>query len=62
MLFCRNCGCLCDPGDIRGGLCDDCREEQERLEDAARRIGSVASGRFYQMKFDLSNGRLYAEQ
>ncbi len=30
MSKCRICGCLCDPGDIVGGICDDCRAEEER--------------------------------
>ena len=30
MRKCEQCGCLCDPGDLQGGVCDDCREEYER--------------------------------
>lgn len=47
MSNCRKCGCLCDPGDLINGVCDDCREakniemykmmhgefEQMRMED-----------------------------
>lgn len=30
MIECRKCGANCDPGDIRQGLCEDCRScEQE---------------------------------
>lgn len=32
MSTCRRCGCICDPGDIRNGICDDCREEEKSLE------------------------------
>lgn len=32
MNKCRKCGCMCDPGDIVGGVCDDCREEEKSLE------------------------------
>ena len=32
MSACRRCGCICDPGDIRNGICDDCREEERSLE------------------------------
>ena len=30
MVECRVCHCLCDHGDIVGGICDDCREAEER--------------------------------
>lgn len=30
MVECRVCHCLCDPGDIVGGRCDDCRAAEER--------------------------------
>ncbi len=29
MNSCRICGCLCDPGDMVNGVCDDCRMENE---------------------------------
>ena len=32
MSTCKRCGCICDPGDIRNGICDDCREEEKSLE------------------------------
>lgn len=32
MSTCKRCGCICDPGDIRNGICDDCREEERSLE------------------------------
>lgn len=36
MSKCRICGCLCDPGDLQNGVCDDCREEEERKEEYRR--------------------------
>lgn len=33
MVRCKNCQCLCDPGDIIGGICDDCREDAIRQEE-----------------------------
>ena len=30
MVECRVCHCLCDTGDIVGGICDDCRAAEER--------------------------------
>ena len=32
MLRCSRCDCLCDPGDIRGSICDDCRDAEQALE------------------------------
>lgn len=33
MIRCRICHCVCDPGDIIGGVCDDCREDAINLEE-----------------------------
>ena len=30
MLRCQTCNCICVPADLRGGICDDCREEAEQ--------------------------------
>lgn len=32
MSSCRKCGCRCDPSDLQGGVCDDCREEERQKE------------------------------
>lgn len=32
MSNCRKCGCRCDSGDLIGGVCDDCREEERQME------------------------------
>ena len=32
MSSCRKCGCLCDPSDLLGGVCDDCMEAERQLE------------------------------
>ena len=39
MSKCRTCGCLCDPGDLQNGVCDDCREEESRKEEYRRMQG-----------------------
>ncbi len=36
MSKCRICGCMCDPGDLQSGVCDDCREEEARKEEYRR--------------------------
>lgn len=32
MYICNRCGCRCDAGELRGGVCDDCLEEERHLE------------------------------
>lgn len=32
MVICRKCNHLYDPGDLMGGVCDDCREEEMQTE------------------------------
>lgn len=32
MYKCSRCGCRCDAGELHGGVCDDCREEEKSLE------------------------------
>ena len=40
MYQCNICHCYCDPGELHGGVCDDCveaaMEEEIRREEAAR--------------------------
>lgn len=33
MRRCERCGCLCDPGDLMNGICDDCRESEKKKEE-----------------------------
>lgn len=33
MRRCEKCGCLCDPGDLVNGICDDCRSEEKKKEE-----------------------------
>lgn len=58
-MECRRCGCLCDPGDIIGGLCDDCREEEE-LEERRSSIVAKYNSTYVQLELDFgrtsSNG------
>ena len=32
MYECISCKCLFDAGELRGGVCDDCREKEEHQE------------------------------
>lgn len=33
MRRCERCGCLCDPGDLVNGVCDDCQEDERKKEE-----------------------------
>lgn len=33
MYICNRCGCRCDAGELHAGICDDCREEEQRQEE-----------------------------
>lgn len=49
---------MCDPVDIIGGLCDDCREEEE-LEERRSSIVARYNSTYVQMELDFgrtSNG------
>ena len=49
---CNECGGLCDPGELSGGVCWDCREElkekkrreEETLKMLARSIAEQSDG------------------
>lgn len=32
MITCRKCGANCDPGDIVGGQCLDCMEQERQMQ------------------------------
>jgi len=32
MIICRKCGANCDPGDIVGGQCLDCMEQERQMQ------------------------------
>ena len=53
MLSCRVCGCLCDPGDLLGGVCDDCREADLQKEIRMDAVSVVLNSHFYQLELNL---------
>lgn len=50
MRTCRKCGHLYDPGDLRNGVCDDCREKDEKSERATELMCGGMHGRFIPTK------------
>lgn len=52
MLSCRVCGGICDPGDLRNGVCDDCRYEQQREQTMEQELRQLANAEFRQIRLE----------
>ncbi|MCI9369642.1 MAG: hypothetical protein HFH65_04855 [Lachnospiraceae bacterium] len=50
MLKCRICSCICDPADLRGGICDDCREEAEQEDTRQETLDRLLKSEYKQMR------------
>lgn len=46
------CGCLCDPGDLRGGICDDCRSEEQKQEENHETLLRMMQGEAKQLRLE----------
>ena len=52
MLSCRICNCTCDPGDLRDGVCDECRHEQHRKQMINTELQKLAIDEFNQIRLE----------
>lgn len=52
MVRCERCKCLCDPGDLISGICDDCREEEQREQEQKQKMGRMLNGNSRQMELE----------
>lgn len=50
MRRCDKCGCLCDPGDLLNGICDDCREAEQKREENQETLLQMMRGEVRQME------------
>lgn len=50
MRRCDKCGCLCDPGDLLNGICDDCRGDERKKEDNEEQFQQLMYGNVKQME------------
>ena len=50
-IVCGKCGYCYDPVEMRGGICCDCREEQERKERAEEAFAGFSEQADGQMSF-----------
>lgn len=55
MRRCDKCGCLCDPGDLLNGVCDDCREDEQKKEDKREVFLQMMRGQVQQMRLEDYN-------
>lgn len=49
MRRCDKCGCLCDPGGLVNGICDDCREAEQKKEENQEMLLQMMRGEVRQM-------------
>lgn len=52
MRRCDKCGCWCDPGDLRGGICDDCRMEEQKKEENREMMLRMMRGEAKQLRLE----------
>ena len=52
MLSCRICNGTCDPGDLRDGVCDDCRYEQQREKTMDQELKQLVNAEFRQIRLE----------
>ena len=52
MLSCRICDGICDPGDLRDGVCDDCRYEEQRKNERNQEIDRLSLAKFKQIRLE----------
>ena len=49
MITCNKCGANCDPGEIVGGQCLDCMEQERQIQSNSENAFKVMTSPFYQM-------------
>lgn len=49
MITCNKCGANCDPGEIVGGQCLDCMEQERRIQSKSEHAFKVMTSPYYQM-------------
>lgn len=53
MNECRICGCLCDPGDMVNGICDDCRMESKEQSEREEYLAMILNHPGKQLELNL---------
>lgn len=53
MLTCRTCGCICDPSDLIGMVCDDCREKEHKEQEIKQEMARLVESTSEQMRLEF---------
>ncbi len=53
MVECSVCHGMCDPGEIVGGVCDECRDAQEQDEIRSREVAKAVNSSYEQITLEL---------
>lgn len=51
MITCRKCGANCDPGDIVGGQCLDCMEQERQMQICQEHAFKIMTSPWVQLDF-----------
>ena len=54
MVICRRCKANCDNGELIGGVCPDCLEEEKREQLRADAVVRIMNSPSYQMGLELT--------
>lgn len=60
MVTCRQCGGNCDNGELVGGICLECLEEERQRQIRAATVVKILNSPSYQMEMkleEMQNGR-----
>lgn len=58
MIECSVCHGMCDPGEIVGGVCDECRDAQEQAENRSRDMARAINSQYEQITMDFTDRRM----
>lgn len=53
MIICKRCQANCDNGEIIGGVCLDCREEEKQEQLRADTVVRIMNSPSYQMELEV---------
>lgn len=55
-IECASCHGMCDPGELVGGICDECREEEYQRMLRRDSVTRIMGSPFYQMELRFKGG------
>lgn len=55
MEVCRICKGNCDHGELVGGICPECREEERKRQEKTDTVARMMNSSFYQIKLGVKD-------